>query len=110
MHKWTILPKMIRFRRIRSRFLAAMIGLSLPSIMLLGFISFNITKDTLVDVNEQTNRDRLRTSSEVADLLFRNINNLHLSIVVNDAIRDDLRNSGLNFDLQPDNLSAGWRI
>ncbi|EXX89459.1 histidine kinase [Paenibacillus darwinianus] len=105
MHKWTILPKMIRFRRIRSRFLAAMIGLSLPSIMLLGFISFNITKDTLVDVNEQTNRDRLRTSSEVADLLFRNINNLHLSIVVNDAIRDDLRNSGLNFDLQPDNLS-----
>jgi len=109
MKKWT---DKLRFRRIRSRFLAAMILLSLPSIMLLGYISYNIAQDTLMDVNAQTNMDHLRTSSEMADLLFRNINNLHFSIVVNDAIRDVLKNSGANPEVLPDgqNQSTSTRL
>ncbi|MFB5759401.1 cache domain-containing sensor histidine kinase [Paenibacillus medicaginis] len=87
------LLKLLRFKRIRSRFLTAMILLSLPSLFLLGYISFNITKETLLDLNAKSNRGQLTTSSEVADLLFRNINNLHLSIVVNEEIRAALRTS-----------------
>ncbi|WP_155972891.1 cache domain-containing sensor histidine kinase [Paenibacillus sp. Leaf72] len=100
------LVEWLRFKKIRSRFLAAMILLIVPSIMLLGYISFNITKDTLTDMNEKTNLDHLRTSSEVADLLFRNINNFHLSIVVNDAIRQSLRSSGENPGSQPDTVNS----
>jgi two-component system sensor histidine kinase YesM len=92
----------LRFKRIRTRFLVAMIMLTLPSIMLLGYISFNVTKDTLTDVSKKANLDHLRTSSEVADLLFRNISSFHFSIVVNEAIRQDLRKSGETAELQPD--------
>ncbi len=92
----------LRFKRIRSRFLAAMILLTLPSIMLLGYISFNVTKDTLTDMNKKTNLDHLRTSSEVADLLFRNISSFHFSIVVNEEIRQNLRLSGEADELQPE--------
>ncbi|MEI2394768.1 MULTISPECIES: sensor histidine kinase [Paenibacillus] len=83
--------KLFHFTKIRSRFFAAMILLSIPAILLVGYISFNITKDTVTGMNEKSNRERLRTSSEIADLLFRNINNLHYSIVVNTAIREELR-------------------
>ncbi|MBB6634611.1 sensor histidine kinase [Cohnella thailandensis] len=80
----------LRIRTIRNRFLVAMILWALPAILLLGYTSYNISKATVMDMNEKSNRDRLRTSSEIADLLFRNINGLHFSIVVNDAIRGDL--------------------
>ncbi|MFM9278369.1 cache domain-containing sensor histidine kinase [Paenibacillus jiagnxiensis] len=84
-----------------------MILLSLPSIFLLGYISFSITKETLLDLNAKSNMGQLTTSSEVADLLFRNINNLHLSIVVNEEIRTALRASGemLEKKVQPGSLS-----
>lgn len=80
----------LRFRKIRSRFLFAMIFWAVPAIVLLGYTSYNISKSTVEEMNENSNRERLRTSSEIADLLFRNINGLHFSIVVNDAIRNDL--------------------
>ena len=84
------LPLTFRFRRIRSRLLAAMILWSIPAIAMIGLISYNISKSTVTDFNAKSNQERLRSSSEVADLLFRNINGLHFSIVVNDAIRHDL--------------------
>lgn len=81
----------IRFRKIRSRYLATMILLSVPPLFLLGLISFNVAKDTIMESNTQTNQDHLRTSSEVADLTFRNAINLNLSIVLNESIRDNLK-------------------
>jgi Predicted signal transduction protein with a C-terminal ATPase domain len=92
----------IRFKRVRSRFLAAIIFLCLPLIILLGLISINITNDALIDVNEKSNKDQLRTSSEVADMLFRNINNLHWTLVNNKDIRDELRSNRENTEVRPD--------
>ncbi|MFB9278466.1 sensor histidine kinase [Cohnella cellulosilytica] len=109
MTKWRRWRNALRFRRIRSRFLASMLVLFLPSIILLGTISYNITKRTIVEMNEQTTRDHLRTSSEVEDLLFRNVINLHFSIVVNDAIQDNLRSRGhpnVSYDARDDGLAA----
>lgn len=94
-----------RFRKVRSRFLAAMIVLSLPPLILLGYISFNIAKDTLMENNRQTNLDHLETSSEVADLLFRNIINLNRYIVLNQDIRNDLRESEINDIVEQENMN-----
>jgi len=92
MKTWSkVLKKHFRFRKIRSRYLATMILLSVPPLFLLGLISFNVAKDTIMDSNTRTNQDHLRTTSEVADLTFRNANNLNLSIVLNERIRDNLR-------------------
>lgn len=99
--------KRFRFGKIRHRFLAAMIALSIPSIMLVGYISFNVANNALMDLNEKTNRERLRTSSDMADLLLRSINNLHYSIVVNEAIREQL-SRGSDPMIQPD--SGGVRL
>jgi two-component system sensor histidine kinase YesM len=88
--KWTY-----RFRqpRIRDRIFAALIFLSLPPLFFLGFLSFNIAKDTLAETILESNGNHLRTSSEVADLFIRNIVNLNRFIVLNEEIRDDLRDS-----------------
>jgi two-component system sensor histidine kinase YesM len=94
-----------RFRRVRSRFLTAIIVISLPPLFLLGYISFNIAKDTLMENNRQTNLDHLETSSEVADLLFRNIINLNRYIVLNQEIRNDLRESEINNSEEQENMS-----
>lgn len=83
----------IRFKKIRNRFLAAMIVLSIPPLFLLGYLSFNIAKDTLMETNKKTDQVHLQSSSEVADLIFRNIVNLNRSIILNDEIRDQLRAS-----------------
>jgi two-component system sensor histidine kinase YesM len=105
--RWTSrLLSPFRFRKVRSRFLAALILLSVPPLFLLGYISFNIAKDTLTLNNTQTNIDHLETSSEVADLLFRNIVNLNRSIVLNDEIRNDLRASGVNSSAQQNEMNA----
>ncbi|WP_123039595.1 cache domain-containing sensor histidine kinase [Cohnella candidum] len=82
-----------RFRKVRSRFFTTMILLSLPPLCLLGYISFDIARSTITQNNTQTNYDHLQTSSEVADLLFRNVVNLNRFIVLNDEIRNDLRES-----------------
>jgi two-component system sensor histidine kinase YesM len=68
-----------------------MILISVPPLFLLGLISYNVAKDTIMESNTQTNQDHLRTSSEVADLTFRNAINLNRSIILNDYIRDNLK-------------------
>lgn len=93
-----------RFKKIRNRFLAAMIVLSVPPLFLLGYLSFNIAKDTLLETNKKTDQVHLQSSSEVADLIFRNIVNLNRSIILNDEIRDQLRTSQ-----NPDELTASIR-
>jgi two-component system sensor histidine kinase YesM len=105
--RWTsMLLSPFGFRKVRSRFMAAMILLSVPPLFLLGYISFNIAKDTLTLNNTQANIDHLETSSEVADLLFRNIVNLNRSIVLNDEIRNDLRDSEVNSSTQQNEMNA----
>ncbi|MEC0332602.1 histidine kinase [Paenibacillus macerans] len=94
----------IRFKKIRNRFLAAMIVLSIPPLFLLGYLSFNIAKDTLLETNKKTDQVHLRSSSEAADLIFRNIVNLNRSVILNDEIRDQLRASQ-----NPDEASDGAR-
>lgn len=93
MKQWMYTLSMPRIKRVRTRFLIAMIMLSLPSLFLLGFISYNVAKQTLVEISTQTNLEQLQMSGEVADLLFKTINNLHISIVMNDGIKDALRGS-----------------
>src|SRR5690606_20217512 len=62
-------------------------------LFLLGYVSYDIAKNTLTDNITKTNYDHLQTSSEVADLLIRNIVNLNRFIVLDDEIRNDLRES-----------------
>ncbi|MFD0693370.1 sensor histidine kinase [Paenibacillus sp. GCM10027628] len=90
-----------RFQRLRSRFLVAMIVISLPPLFILGYISFDIAKNTLMETNTQTYENHLETSSEVADLLFRNIINLNRSIVVNNEVREVLSSSNVPQSSEP---------
>ncbi|MFC4102555.1 cache domain-containing sensor histidine kinase [Paenibacillus xanthanilyticus] len=85
-----------RFRKLRTRIFAMMIALSLPPLFILGYVSFNISKETLTETNSNVYRDHLQTSSEVADLLFRNITSLSRSLVLNEDVRKDLMDSSLN--------------
>ncbi|MDI4643794.1 sensor histidine kinase [Cohnella hashimotonis] len=84
----------LRPPRIRSRFLATMILVSLPPLFVLGYVSLNISKDMLVQNHIQANADHLKTSSEVADLLMRNIINMNRIILSNDQLRQELYRSG----------------
>ncbi|MZQ85352.1 sensor histidine kinase [Paenibacillus sp. 5J-6] len=90
-----ILFSKIRLQRLRSRFLVAMIIISLPPLFFLGYMSFNIAKNTLMETNAQTYGNHLETSSEVADLLFRSIINMNRSIVVNNEVREVLSSSNV---------------
>lgn len=89
---WLKLPK------IRSRFFAAMIMVSLPPLFILGYISLDITKDTLVQNHIRTNEDHLKTSSEVADLLLGNIINMNRIILSSSELREEIRLSGNSAD------------
>jgi two-component system sensor histidine kinase YesM len=84
----------------------ALIVLSIPSLFILGYLSFNIAKETLLETNTRTNQDHLQTSSEVADLLFRNIINLHRATVTNEQIRDDIRLIVTNDAAEPFEMKA----
>ncbi|MEH7416272.1 sensor histidine kinase, partial [Neobacillus drentensis] len=61
---------------IRYKYFFIMLCLSIIPLLLLGFISFNIAKNTLVQNQVETTGNNLQTSSEVTDLLFRNIINM----------------------------------
>ncbi|MGO4375256.1 sensor histidine kinase, partial [Paenibacillus sp. MCAF20] len=75
--------QLFRQPRIRRRFFTAMILVSLPPLFVLGYFSFNIAKETLIQNHMETNRGYLKTSSEVADLLLRNIINMNRIILSN---------------------------
>lgn len=95
-----------RLQRLRSRFLVAMIVISLPPIMIVGYMSFDIAKNTLMETNAQTYENHLETSSEVADLLFRSIINMNRSIVVNNEVREVLSSSNLAQSNEPKSADA----
>ncbi|MFD2215704.1 cache domain-containing sensor histidine kinase [Metabacillus endolithicus] len=84
---------LLRPRKIRNKYFLFMIMLSIPPLFILGFISFNIAKNTLVDKQVQSTQEHLRTSSEVADLLFDNIIKMERLISWNDGIRQALIDS-----------------
>ncbi|WP_100405228.1 sensor histidine kinase [Bacillus solitudinis] len=87
-------------RKIRSRFFLAILLLSLPPTFLLGYISYNIAAETLVDNSIKVNNDHLKTSSDVADLLLEDMSNMHRLILSNSELRQDLIESGSR-DNQP---------
>lgn len=100
--KWMrLLVARLGFQKLRRRLLAAMILISLPPLFILGYISFNIAKDTLMQTNAETYESHLETSSGIADMLFRNIITLNRSIVVNNDIREELVSELPNHRLQP---------
>ncbi|MHA6480379.1 sensor histidine kinase [Paenibacillus sp. strain BS8-2] len=90
------LSGVLRQASIRRRFLTAMILVALPPLMILGYFSYNIAKDTLVDNHNERNAGHLQTASEVADLLLRNIINMNRIILSNDELREQLIASGAN--------------
>ncbi len=64
---------------------------------ILGYLSFNIAKSTLVDNQMQSAKDILKTSSESADLLLKNIVNMERVIVWNSDIQTELKSSLANY-------------
>ncbi|OKP94246.1 histidine kinase [Paenibacillus sp. P46E] len=80
----------LQLQRIRNRVLLALILISIPPLFILGFFSFNTAKEAIVKTNTQTNLDNLTTSSEITDLIFRNIVNLNQAMVMDEGIRNDL--------------------
>lgn len=91
----------LRLPKIRSRFLAAMILVLLPPLFVLGYISFNISKDTLVQNHIQTIQGHLQTSSKMADLLLRNLVDMNRIILSNEELRQNLIQSGAAADADP---------
>lgn len=86
----------LRQSRIRRRFFGAMILVSLPPLIILGYVSFNIAKETLVDNHIERNSGYLQTASEVTDLLMSNIINMNRIILSSEELRDELYASGIN--------------
>jgi two-component system sensor histidine kinase YesM len=70
--------------------------LSVPPLLILGAISVNISKDTIVQNHLDNNEHNLKTASEVADLLFRNVINMHRLILANDQLREELKTSAVD--------------
>nr|WP_263327670.1 sensor histidine kinase [Neobacillus sp. Marseille-Q6967] len=79
--------------KIRYKYFFIMICLSIFPLLLLGFISFNIAKNTLVQNQLETTGNNLQTSSEVTDLLFRNIINMERVISWSGSVRQELLDS-----------------
>ena len=79
--------------KIRYKYFFIMLCLSIFPLLLLGFISFNIAKNTLVQNQVETTGNNLRTSSEVTDLLFRNIINMERVISWSNSVREELIDS-----------------
>ena len=104
---WDRIRGLLRIQRIRNRVLLAMITVSLPSLIILGVISFNITNDTILDINTRMTRDNLRTSSDMADLRFNMINNLNRAFVTDAGLRGELRKS--NEGGKPTDIHAQMR-
>ncbi|PKG21904.1 sensor histidine kinase [Niallia nealsonii] len=78
---------------IRRKYFLLMIGISILPLLLLGFISFNIAKNTLIENQLQTTENHLKTSSEAADLLFQNIINMERLISWSNDTRRELIDS-----------------
>lgn len=82
--------------KVRYKYFILMMCLSILPLLLLGFISYNIAKDTLVKNQIQTTQSHLKTTSEAADLLFRNISNMERLISWSKGVRQELIKSAQN--------------
>ncbi|WP_462409560.1 cache domain-containing sensor histidine kinase [Neobacillus sp. Marseille-QA0830] len=90
------LKNLLQQDHVRVKYFLLILGISILPLLLLGFISFNIAKNTLVENQLQTTKNHLKTSSEVADLLFRNIINMERLISWNQDVRRELIDSAKN--------------
>ncbi|QGH35955.1 sensor histidine kinase [Gracilibacillus salitolerans] len=79
-----------RIKKLRTRFWVAMILLSIPSMFMLGAVSYHISKQTIVENHIKNYEDLLRTSSEMSELTFESVINLHRLILSNEEIRNEL--------------------
>lgn len=96
MNKWTSWLKRMKTGRIRQKYFVTMLLLSILPIAVLGFISYNIAKNTLADNQLQTTAEHLKTSSESADLLLRNVINLERLMSWNPDLQRELKSSAAN--------------
>jgi two-component system, sensor histidine kinase YesM len=85
--------KKIKNEQYRYRNFILILALSIGPLMILGFFSFHITKDLLIRNQTSTIQNHLETSSEVADLLFRNIINMERIITWNKDVQKELKES-----------------
>lgn len=93
MVKMKALLKKIKSEKYRYRIFVLILALSIGPLMGLGFVSFNITKNLLIENQTATIQNHLETSSEVADLLFRNIINMERLITWNKDVQKELKES-----------------
>lgn len=77
-------------KKLRTRFWVALILLSIPSMFLLGAVSYHISKQTIVENHIQNYQDLLRTSSEMSELTYESVINLHRLVLSNEEIRNEL--------------------
>ncbi len=87
------IKRKLKNEKYRYRNFILILALSIGPLMGLGFVSFNITKDLLVKNQTETIQNHLETSSEVADLLFRNIINMERIITWNKDVQKELKES-----------------
>lgn len=94
---WYTFKKWFQTREIGQKYFITMVLLSILPLTILGYLSFNIAKSTLVDNQVQSAKDILKTSSESADLLLKNIVNMERVIVWNSDIQTELKSSLANY-------------
>ncbi|WP_163540054.1 sensor histidine kinase [Gracilibacillus sp. YIM 98692] len=80
-------------KQIRTRFLIVLISLSVIPLFILGVISYQIAKNTMIEKHVETNQNHLETVNEVADLMFDNVIKLHRLILINSTLQRELRMS-----------------
>src|SRR5690606_22814032 len=96
----------LRQSSIRRRFFMTMFLVSLPPLFILGYVSFNIAKDTLVSNHIERNTAYLQTASEVTDLLLNNIVNMNRIILADEELRRDLYRSGTGAEQNQQHLDV----
>lgn len=81
----------LKKQTVRNRYFVLLLSMSVLPLFLLGFISFQIAKNTLIQNQLKTTQEHLRTSSEVADLLLRNVVNMERLIAWNKEAAQELK-------------------
>ncbi len=88
---WLSIKLLVQTSKIRNRYFVTMILMSIIPLAILGFFSFNIAKNTLVENQLQSAQDLLKASSQNADLLLRNVINMERLISWNENIQQELK-------------------
>ncbi|MFC0560557.1 sensor histidine kinase [Halalkalibacter alkalisediminis] len=98
--------QLFRIQKIKNRILAALIILSVFPILLLGLISYNLANHALVENHIESNQSHLKTTSEISDIILRNIINTQRLILSNRALRQEIIESGNSHN---DQNVIGWQ-